>query len=126
MMPSPVEPAPAPDSAMVSVSLCARLLAASASVRAGTSTWTSAAVGSPGFQRQLADGEPVAVGGGEGELVAVDLEPDAGEHRQRVVAAGGDRDLGDGGRELGAVDRAGGRRHARQLRVVVDRHASAG
>ena len=47
MMPSPEPPA---DSEIVSESVCARLLAASASVRAGTRTWASADEGSPGLQ----------------------------------------------------------------------------
>ena len=71
---------------------------------------------------QLADREPVAVGGGQPQLVALDLEPDAGEHRQRVVTAGGHRHLRDRGGERGAVDHAGGGRHRRQRRVVLDRH----
>ena len=70
--------------------------AVSARVRAGTSAVALHAVGPPGCHVQLAYGQPVAVGRGQGQPVAVDLDPDAGEHRQRVVAAGGDRDLRDG------------------------------
>ena len=77
---------------------------------------------SSGCHVQLADGEAEAVGGGQGEPRPVDLHADAGEHRQRVVAAGGHRDLRDGGRQLLGGDGARQLRHRGQLRVVLDRH----
>ena len=51
-----------------------------------------------GFRRpgQLANRKPEPVGGRQNHLLAGDLDPDAGQHRQRVVAAGGDGDLTDG------------------------------
>jgi hypothetical protein len=49
---------------------------------------------------QFAHGQPVAVGRGQRHGLAVDLDPDAGQHRDRVVPAGGDGHLGDGGGEL--------------------------
>ena len=52
----------------------------------------------------------------------VDLQPDPGEHRQRVVAAGRHRDLAHRlGQPVGR-DGAGQLRHRGQLRVVLDRH----
>ena len=84
--------------------------AASSSVRARTSA-TVEMSGRRRLPRQLAQREPVAVGREERDLLALDLDADAREQRERVVAARGDRDLGDGVRELVAVDRAGGRRH---------------
>ena len=70
---------------------------------------------------QLADGEAVAVGGGERDRRAVDLDADAGEGREGVVAAGGDGHLSHGGGEGDAGDRAGRTGHVGQRRVVVDR-----
>jgi hypothetical protein len=58
-----------------------------------------------GLPVELAHREPEAVGGGEREPAALDLQPDAGEHRQGVVAAGGHRHLRDGGGEDVAGDR---------------------
>jgi hypothetical protein len=55
---------------------------------------------SSGLPGELADGEAEAVGGGQGEPRPVDLHADAGEHRQRVVATSGHRDLRDGRRQL--------------------------
>ena len=78
--------------------------------------------GDDGFHVQLAQREPVAVGGQERDLLALDLDPHAREQRQRVVAAGGDGHLGDRVGELVAVDGARGRRHDREVRVVLDRH----
>ena len=91
---------PGADKAIVNDSLCARLFAESASVRAGTSTWRRPRRSGARAPVQLADGQAVPVGRGEREPVAVDLQPDAGQHRQRVVAPGGDGDLGDGGGEF--------------------------
>ena len=50
-----------------------------------------------------ADGQPVAVGGGERHRVAVDFEVDPGQQGQRVVTAGGRRDLAATGAEYGSV-----------------------
>ena len=75
--------------------------------------------------RHLADGQPVAVGRGERQPLADDLDPDAGEHRQRVVPTGGDRHLPDRGGEGAAADLAGGGRDRGQGRIVLDRAASA-
>ena len=55
------------------------------------------------------------------DLLGLDLEPDAGEHREGVVPAGGDRHLADGGREQVAAQRAGRTGHLGQGRVVLDR-----
>ena len=76
-----------------------RAATASRAARAGSGRWRASTACSP-----------------------VELDPDAGHHRQRLVAAGGDRDLGDGGGERGGVDGAGALRHLRQGRVVLDRH----
>ena len=67
-------------------------LAVSCRVFAGTSA-TAEMSGCSGFQSSSRTAKPVAVGGGQGDPVALDLDPDAGQHRQRVVAAGGDRGL---------------------------------
>ena len=48
---------------------------------------------------QLTHGEPIAVGGEHRERLALQLNSDAGHHRQRLIAAGGDGNLGDRGRE---------------------------
>ena len=118
----PIMPSPAPpvDSASVTSAAPVSALAVSASVRAGTSAVADRSDCSR-LPRQRADREPVAVGRGEGELVALDLHPDAGEHRQRVVPAGGERHLGDRGGEHVALERAGDGRHRRQRGVVLDR-----
>ena len=51
--------------------------------------------GRHGRPAQLADGEPVAVGGDQGQRVLGDLDPDPGQRGQRVVPARGDSDLAD-------------------------------
>ena len=84
-----------------------------------------ASAGSTGCPPQRPHREPVAVGGGERHLLAVDLDPDAGEDRQRVITAGRDRDRGDGGGERVTAHRAGDLGHVRQRRVLVERQASA-
>ena len=76
-------------------------------------------LGRPG---ELACRQPVAVGGHQRQLLAVDLDPDSGENRQRVVAAGRDRDLAHGTGEDLARDGSRRGRHGRQRRVVVHRH----
>jgi hypothetical protein len=75
---------------------------------------------------ELAQREAVPVGREQGDLLALDLDADAGQQGQGVVAAGGDRHLGDGAGHLVAVDRARERGHRRQLRVVLDRHGEQG
>ena len=120
--PSPELPAA---SATATVSLPASDFAVSARVLAGTRA-TASRPGCSGAPGQLAHGQPVAVGGGQGHGVAVDLDPDAGEDGQRVVAAGGDRDLGDGVGERPAGDGAGDAGHLRQGGVVVDRQRQQG
>jgi hypothetical protein len=45
--------------------------------------------------------------GVSGDQVVLDLQPDAGEHRQGVVPACGDGDLGDSLGEDVAVDQTG-------------------
>ena len=42
------------------------------------------------------DRDPVVVGGGEGQLVALELGEDAGQDRARLVARGRERGLGQG------------------------------
>ena len=74
---------------------------------------------------QCPDREAVPVGGRECHLLTVDLDPDAGEDRQRVVAAGGDRHGGDGRRERVAAHCPGDLGHGRQRRVLIERQASA-
>ena len=61
----------------------------------------SADVGRPG---ELANGEPESVGGRQNDLLAGDLDANAGQHRQRVVTAGGDGDLADGLRRTNPTD----------------------
>ena len=69
--------------------------------------------------RQFLQRHPIAVGGQQRKGVAVDLHPDAGEHREQLVAAGGHHDLGDGTGEILAGHGSGGFRHRRQCGVVV-------
>ena len=71
---------------------------------------------------QLAHGQPVPVGGHQGERVALDLDPHAGQGRERVVTPGRGRRLVHRGGEGVAADGAGRRRHLRQGGVVLDRH----
>ena len=68
---------------------------------------------------QLADGQPVPVGGHQGERVAGDLDPDAGQRGQGVVAVGRDRHLADGGGQGVTAHRPGQRRHLGQRRVLL-------
>ena len=53
---------------------------------------------------QLPHGQAVAVGGHEDQRAALDLDLDAGEQRQGVVAGGGDGDLADGAGQVVGVD----------------------
>ena len=106
MMPSPV---PDAASAMVTSLPAVSDLAVSPRTLAGTSA-ASDSSGVRGFQLELAVGEPEPVGGEQRDRRAVDLDPDAGQHRQHVVAAGrGDRlGHGVGERSLGTVPVAAG------------------
>ena len=70
-------------------------------------------VGGARVPLELAQREPEAVGGQQRDRRALDLDPDAGEHRQHVVAAGGGDGLGDGVGEQVAAHGAGGLRHVR-------------
>ncbi len=81
-----------------------------------------AGVGGLGVPGQLAHRQPVAVGGEQRHLLAVDLDPDTGEDRQGVAAVGRDGDLRDGLGEDVAGDGAGRRRGGGQGRVVLGRH----
>ncbi len=121
-------PSPAPPwaSAMVTSPPSGPSVLAVSLQRAGRHQRVDADLRVVGAPLQLAHGEPVAVGGEQGDVAAAELEPDAGHHRQRLVAAGGDRDLGDRRGEGGGVDRAGAGRHLRQGRVVLDRHRRQG
>src|SRR5699024_11114345 len=65
-----------------------------------------AGVGDPGLPGELAHGEAIAVGREEGDLLALDLDADSGEDRERVAAIGGDLDLLDCLGEERAVDAA--------------------
>ena len=58
-------------------------------------------VGAARVPGELAEREPEAVGGEQRDRRALDLDPDAGEHRQHVVAAGGGDRLGDRVRRTG-------------------------
>ena len=69
-------------------------------VRAGTSAVAAVDTGGSGIPVDLADGDPVAVGGDEREAVLGDLQLNAGDDRGHVVAGRGDRDLRDRGGEL--------------------------
>src|SRR5690606_22343128 len=60
-----------------------------------------------GGPRQLARGDAVPVGAGQPHRVALDVDADAGEHREGVVAPGCGCDLGDGGGEQVARDGSG-------------------
>ena len=106
-------PSPAPPRGASAISTSAPVppsaLAVSASVLAGTSAMAEKS-GCSGCQLQLPDGQAVAVGRGQRDRVALDLHADAGEHRQRVVPAGGHGDLADGRGEHVAAHRpaAGG------------------
>ena len=109
-----VPPARSPSGlSMIATSVPALIiLAASLSVLAGTEQRDPAGVTEAGrrMPAKLPDREPVAVGRGERHRLPVKLDVDRGEHRQRVVAAGGRRHLADRGGERAAV------RRARQLR----------
>ena len=72
--------------------------------------------------RQLANREPEPVGRRQNDLLAGNLDPDAGEHRQRVVTAGGNGDLADRLGEQISGDHAGLVGQGRQRRVVLDGH----
>ncbi len=82
-------------------------LAVSPSTLAGTSAAREAS-GLLGFQVELAVREPEPVGGEQRDRRAGDLEANAGQHRQHVVAAGGRDRLGHGVRELVGRHGAGG------------------
>ena len=71
---------------------------------------------------QLAHGQPESVGGGQNDLLAGDLDADAGQHRQRVIPAGRDRDLTDRLGEQIRGHHTGLLGQRRQRRVVLDRH----
>ena len=75
---------------------------------------------------ELPHREPIAIRGGEDDQGALDLDPDARQRRQRVVAAGRDGDLRHCVGEGGSGHRAGCRRHDRQLRIVLDRQGREG
>ena len=92
MMPSP---APEADSAMVTSTPAVSDLAVSASTRAGTRA-APLDVGAARVPVELAQAEPEPVGGQQRDASALDLDPDAGQHRQHVVAAGGGDRLRDG------------------------------
>lgn len=77
---------------------------------------------SSGVPAHLTDSEPVPVGGEERDGLAVDLDTDAGEERQGLVPAGGDRHLGHRLGERVRIDRAGDRGHRGEGRVVLERH----
>ena len=106
IMPSPPWPSsPGRASAMATSAPAVSARAVSLSARAGTRT----AADSSGALRgpaQLAHRQPVAVGGDQGQRVALDLDPHAGQGGQRVVPAGGDGRLADGGRERVAADQS--------------------
>ena len=94
-------------------------------VRARTRNARSSPASSPSHV-DLAQGEPVAVGGDQAEGAAVDLDPDRGEDRRGLVAGGGDGDLRHGGAEDLAGDGADALRRRRQLGVLLDRHERQG
>ena len=76
----------------------------------------------PGRDRrpaQLADREPVPVGGDQGQRVLVDLHPDAGQRGQRVVPARGDGHLADGARRTRRRRRSPWSPACRQRRVLL-------
>ena len=100
-------------------------LAVSSSVLAGTRA-TAEMLRVLRLPQELADREAVAVGGGQGDRVALDLDPHTGEHGQRVVTAGGDGHLGGGGGEDLTGDGAGRGRHLRQRRVLLHRQGVEG
>ena len=91
--------------------------AASARVRPGTRA-IARIPGLCGRPVQVAHGQPVPVGGRQRHHVAADVQAHAGEHGQRVVAAGGREHLRHGRGQVTAVDRAGQRRGGRQFRVL--------
>ena len=97
-------------------------LAVSASTRAGTRAAADTSV-APGLHSSSRRREPEAVGGQQRDRGALDLDPDTGEHREHVVAAGRGDGLGDRVRRtasLRTVPVACG--HVRQGRVLLDRH----
>ena len=71
---------------------------------------------------QLPHGQAEPIGGRQNDLLTGDLDPDAGEHRQRVVAARGDGHLADGLVEELGGDHAGLVGERGQRRVVLDGH----
>ena len=75
-----------------------------------------------GLPGDFAHGEPVAVGGQEGDQVVLDLHPDAGQDGQGVVLAGRDDHLGNGLGERVARHGAADRGQRRQRRVFGFRH----
>jgi hypothetical protein len=97
----------------------------SRSVFAGTRA-TADASGFLRLPQELADREAVAVGGGQRDRVALDLDAHTGEDGQRVVPPGRDGDLGGGGGEDLAGDGARGVRHLRQGRVLLHRQCVEG
>src|SRR3984957_11844031 len=146
IIPSPPAPSsPGSASAMDTSAPAVSARAVSASARAGTSTAADRS-GRAGVQRssrtasrersgrwgagggaaRAGDGEPVAVGGDQGESLALDLDPDAGQRGERVVPAGRGGRLAYRGRERVTPDGARRRGHLRQGRVVLGRHGQQG
>ena len=101
--------------------------ASSCRAREGTRTcWPSAQHRGAG---QVADGEPVGVGGDQPQPAGLGGQEHAGEDRAGVVARRGPHDLGEGGGQLGAGegDRlAGGLGEARELVGGQDPQAELG
>ncbi len=64
--------------------------------RAGRHQHRGRDVAGGGHPLEFADREAESVGGREDDVGALDLDADAGEHRQGVVLAGSDGDLADG------------------------------
>ena len=122
IIPSPLLPV---DSASRTSGPEVSAFAVSARVRAGTRA-VADMPGLLGLPGQRAHREPVAVGRGQGDLVALDLHADAGEHGQGVVATGGERDLRHGSAEDVALQGPRCRRHRRERRVVLHRQRRQG
>src|SRR5690606_3036882 len=79
-----------------------------------------------GLPGQGADCHPVAVGGGQADLLGAELDAQAGERGQGVVPGGGDRGLGDRAVELLGLHPPHLRRDGRQGGVVLLRQGLQG
>jgi hypothetical protein len=75
-----------------------------------------------GVPLKIAQAGAEAIGRHQRDGRALELETDAGQEREHLVASGRGTGLRHGGREVLGLDGSGRRRHLGQLRVLLDGH----